>query len=249
MELYQKALSILKDPLYDNVMVYLHDYDQEVYRSKPQYTLNGLHWGYPDAITESLVGVNPETNIKHNSVNVAYAYFASGPYEANPQEKANIESNSRFQKVPYKEVRKIIERGIRQKMALAKKRAKKEEIAREKWLKFINKEFEKYFPAAMRITLDKKRNFYIAVLKPERTTFYGFGTFIENIKQNEISISPEAVEQLKRLPERSGLTGINIHPNLISYGCRAPTITVPPEDGYMQKGAWETFGKLVKIEP
>jgi len=64
------------------------------------------------------------------------------------------------------------------------------------------------------ISHTKKGNGVIVTnLNPSRFKAYGFGTFMEKIKKDEIRITAKAKDILLSCPERSGLQGLEFWPN------------------------------------
>lgn len=115
-KLYERALGMLKDSSYDTADVWLHDYKEEVYKTSKAHTMNGLHGGYPDSVVACLVGVNPTTNYPDS---MPYALFITDQTSSVLWER--VKNNSRYVKVPYKDVRDVIEKGIKQKLTKARR--------------------------------------------------------------------------------------------------------------------------------
>lgn len=204
---YEEALAKLATGKYDNKDTYVHDYDLDVYRTAKTHTLNGLHWGYPDGIVETLAGDgdNPAT----------YATWVTPALKKH----SLYGQNSRYQIVKYSEIKAIVEKGIRQKLRQAKKDAKDELEFLASWQKTAKRKFKRYLGATLRIDVGSKPNTLdFIVIKPERLKTRGMGTFLENIKKGEISLSRAALTALGRLPERSGLMCIEVFDGPIVAG-------------------------------
>lgn len=245
-KLYEKALAML--PSFEGREIYLHDFDNEVYRTGPKHTLNGLHWGYPNSVCSDILGIDPEDNLTNKQRGETGGYYAS--FVDSTKDQRRYSGNGRFIKIVYTgETRRIIELGIQQKLDQSRLDEVQEREAFDAWMEVVNTKYAKFRPAALRIGwLPKSESFALRALNPDRFNHYGFGSFLEKIQPGEISISPSALRQLKGCPTRSGLTGIEIYKDMLNYGARAYELNVPYEDTSVQPGAWVKFSKLLKVE-
>lgn len=225
---------------YDEREVYLHDYDAEVYRTSPTHTLNGLHWGYPDGIVMLVTGECPEGT----GSSTLYTQWVT------KETKRSAGQNSRFCIVKYKEAKAIIELGIRQKLDKAKVDAEEDVKFLADWEKTKREKFPKYLACAFRIDTSKKGTLDIVIIKPERFVTRGMGTFLENIKQGEVSISPKALKLLEdEGQERRGLNGLEMfHKPLIIAGMIGPLTQMKMEDVSVAKGALGQLREVATIE-
>lgn len=184
--LYSEALTKIQTGRYDNKDTYVHDYDAECYRKDRGYTLNGLHWGYPDSIVETITGEPPD-----GTSSFLYATWVTAKLKKHPL----YGENSRFQIVKFKEIRAIIEKSIKQKLAKAQKDAGVEADLLPAWRKVVEKKFRKYRNATIRIQMVKSDVEFI-LIKPERLKVRGMGWFLEDIKKGDVSISASAVKAM-----------------------------------------------------
>lgn len=112
----------------------------------------------------------------------------------------------------------------------------------------IQKKPKKSSPV-LRITMKSKNSVLIRVLRPERIIHSGFGTFVENVKPGELSVTTEARIALESQPYRSGLQGMEIFAgNIIAYGDPRPTIEIPLGDISFHNGAEKWFEKCCVID-
>lgn len=204
-KIYKEALKLLAAPSISDREVWVHDYKEPCYRKKKGYTLNGLHWGYPDSIVGSITGK------KVDGVRSFYyaTFVGTLPREA---EKWNYADNSRFSKVKYEEIKKIVELGIRQKLKQARINSQKDAKALESWRKYVHREYSQYNGAVLRIE-EIEGKIRLVALKPERFNTYGFGSFLEGIKPRDISINSKALEILAHCSEREGINGLELFAN------------------------------------
>lgn len=192
--LYKEALQILKDPKWLERDTYVHDYDTECYRTDKGYTLNGLHWGYPDAIVETVTGENPQG---FGPSGFLFATWVS------PELKAYAD-NSRFSVVKYGDIKAIVEKGIRQKLAKAQRDDRKEKALFKEWVDVALKHYRAFKAYTLRIETHKKGTLDFIILKPSRFVRKGLEVFLEDIKPGEVSISKRAYNLLTKVPLRSG---------------------------------------------
>lgn len=83
-------------------------------------------------------------------------------------------------------------------------------------------------------------NFLIVVeaLVTDRFSYYGFGTFLENVEPEEVRITPRAKEILLSLTERSGLQGMEFWPeNRIAWASTSTKFSIPTRDINVPSGA------------
>lgn len=86
-------------------------------------------------------------------------------------------------------------------------------------------------------------------LRPERFTSYGFGSFLEDIEEGEISISPDALETLADAPYRHGLNGLTIFSKTtLAWASLSPDFTVSPRDVSVAARAYAWLSELAKVE-
>lgn len=77
---------------------------------------------------------------------------------------------------------------------------------------------------------DKGLCFRLTAIELSRFTNYGFGTFLENVKPEEVEISADALAKLLEQPERSGLQGLEFWAdNRLAWGSSALVFLVPVE--------------------
>ena len=238
-KIYEEALEKLSHPSYNTKEIWLHDYDQKCYREDPGYTLNGLHWDYPDSVVDFVT----EKRIT-GAISFFYAAFVTPETE-----NSNYTSNSRFQKVPYREVRKIIEYGIRQKLAKAKIDALPEQKFMDQWAKKVKREYSQFLPAVLRITT-KKNCLNLIALRPERLVTRGFGSYLEKIRKNDISMDQATYDLFAKAPSRSGIQAIEVFTSsiLAYFSANVQLGEIPPNRLSVQNGAWKGLSKKVVIQ-
>jgi hypothetical protein len=214
---YTKALEMLATGEYDDRDTYVHDYDTKCYRENPNYTLNGLHCGYPDAIVRQLTGEGD-----------------GGPYASwvTPGTRKANKGNSRFSIVKYREIKEIVELGIRQKLAKAQEDAVNETAFLKEWDTFRRENYSQCLDAAIRIDQTEPNTIDLIVIRPERLVVHGMGSFLKDIKKGEVSISLKALAALESVPARDGL-------NLIEF--------MAPEKGIMIAGFLEPIMNEVPL--
>ncbi len=79
---------------------------------------------------------------------------------------------------------------------------------------------------------------HIKALDDSRLTHHGFGTFICDIKPSEIEITPDALEELLKQPERRGFQGLEFWPdNRMAWANPHPEFFVHPDDVNVPEGA------------
>lgn len=248
--IYTKALEKLDTGKYDDREVWVHDYNEEIYRTAKTHTLNGLHWGYPDGIVYAVTREDP------NGAGAEEFGYAALVTKAN-RKSDRYAGNSRFSIVKYREIKEIVEKGIRQKLAEAEKEAEKDAKFLKKWKAIVAKKFSKYKNAALRIQKEADGTLGVIVINPERWTTRGFGTFLEQIKPGDVSISKEALDMLRTVPERRGLQQMTffkdggIKPggsDPIICGVIGTMTKVPTEEICMMKGSYEALVKVATIE-
>lgn len=89
----------------------------------------------------------------------------------------------------------------------------------------------------------------VETLKPERFTHYGFGTFLENLVEGEVTITPDAKRILLATPERSGLQGLEFWAdNRIAWASRDLRFAIPIGDINVPEGAKSWIAKLEERE-
>lgn len=219
--LYAKALKQLQDPAVLDREVWLHDYDEPVYRTGPNHSRNGLHWGYPDGILSSLLGVD----IGGSGSSRTYAFFVDDPQ----MKGARPNENSRFKKARYREIHESISTSLHQKLAEATAASVQEEEIREQWREAVSTNFPMYANFALRLEL-AGRNIRVIVIDPDRSTTRGFGCYFEGLKEGDVSISPAALRLLERIPSRSGLQGLYVFKGPILAGVLNLDSALAPED-------------------
>ena len=183
---YTKALEMLTTGEYDDRDTYVHDYDSRRYREDPEYTLNGLHWGYPDSIVQQLTGEGEG----------GYASWVTSETKS---------PNSRFSIVKYREIKSIVELGIRQKLDKAQEAATAETAFLLEWDTFRREKYSQYLAAAIRIDQTEPNTIDLILIRPERLVVHGMGSFLEDIKKGDVSISLKALAALESVPARKGL--------------------------------------------
>jgi len=123
LEHYQAALKVLEAPEFENQDLLLHDFNEEVYRSKPNYTDNGIHFGYVDALVNAI-------NAIPAAMGYEYAIVVDGPYRSLGISEHHF-TNSRFSKAKFSDIkekallnlnRKITEATLAQKAFEAKRK-------------------------------------------------------------------------------------------------------------------------------
>lgn len=233
---YERALEILRKPETARRSVWLHDYDQECYRTRDGYTRNGLHWGYPDDIVG---GITDPTLL------YTYAVFVT-PQNAR---KTLYTQGSRYQKVAYSEIKDSIELSVEQNLKEARKLAKKEDAALARWSEKIKKKHPRFTSYALRLDVTKSGAISFLVPQPDRFLTRGFGTFLERIKKGEVSISPKAKEALAGLTARSGLVAAEFFQGPIVAGTfNLQDYVIPVNMISVQPGALQGLFKLARIE-
>lgn len=240
-KIYEEALKLLADPSISDREVWVHDYKEPCYRKKKSYTLNGLHWGYPDSIVDSI------TRKMVNGVRSFYyaTFVGTLPRDA---EKWNYADNSRFSKIKYKEIKEIVELGIRQKLKQARIDSQEDVKALKSWKKYIQKEYSQYNGAALRIE-EVKNKIKLVALKPERFNTYGFGSFLEDIKPGDISISPKTLEILAHCSERGGINGLELFANnILGMIGTEPLLEVHQDSISVVKPAHRWLPRVAKVE-
>lgn len=92
-----------------------------------------------------------------------------------------------------------------------------------------NKSMPKKKNHSLKISYDEnKEEIVLESLNPKRFTYYGFGTFLENINPEDILISKGALKALINCPERSGVQGLEFWPaNRLAWGNPSPNFIVP----------------------
>lgn len=207
---YEKALAAIRTGRFDNKETFVHDYKDKVYRTKKDYTLNGLHWGYPDGIVYEITKEDPGGNASC----VQYAMWAT------PARKKSdyIGGNSRYSIVKFKEIRAVIEKGIEQKLAEAAKDLPKEKAFLAAWKKIVEKKYKRYERSALRIEKEATA-FKFILIKPQRFVTRGMGSFLEDIKKGTVSVSGQHVlDDLFHCNEKGGLNAIEIFKGPIIAG-------------------------------
>lgn len=240
--IYEAALKKLATGRYDDKDTYVHDYDDKCYRTDPNYTLNGLHWGYPDGIVRAVTKEDPE-----GASCFDYATWVTARLKKHSQ----YGENDRFKVVKYRKIKKIVELGIQQKLDQARKDAAYEKDLLIRWQAEVKDKFAKFANRSLRIQAGKKAGTMdFTAINPERFKTRGFGNFLENIKKGEISISRKALDTLSRVPERRGLMNMEIFAGPIVAGLfiapqflavPVPTISVSPK-------GFEQLRKLVTVQ-
>ena len=86
----------------------------------------------------------------------------------------------------------------------------------------------------------------VETLSPERFTHYGFGTFLEDIKEGEVTITDTAKRILLVVcRERRGMQGLEFWPDdRIAWASRSPVFTIPREHINVPEGAKGWIGAL-----
>ena len=241
---YEKTLKILSDPKYDKMDICLHDYD------KGKLRFSGFHFGglngyYPGSLVHFLTGqvVGQCDSAFHRAYFPGVQKWMNGRDDYYPE-------NSRFEKVPYKKVRDIIEGGIRELLEKARKEAEAEIPALKSYTEHVKTLYGKFLPASLRIDLDPKGNITVAALKPKAFVRHGFGSFLEKPKgKAPISISKAALGVLQKLPARDGLMGFEIFEGpIVCWGSTSPLLVIPPQACSVQEGAFEQFKKKIVVQ-
>lgn len=238
-QIYAKALKAIRTGRFDNRKTYVHDYDAKCYREDKDYTLNGLHWGYPDGITKAITGMDPQ-----GASCIDYATWVT------PKTRAQCSGNSRFSIVLFKEIRAIIEKGIEQKLQQASTESKVEARALARWRKALPKRFPKWLDVVMRLEVSEPNTLDIIAIDPTRFVTRGFGDFLEDIKKGEVSMSPAARDLLLTTPSRQGLNGVEIFVGPIFAGMlRVPELRGVPKSAISadKKGVAQLIA-LARIE-
>jgi hypothetical protein len=222
-QIYAEALKRIATGSYDLKQIYLHDWGEEIYRSKEGYTDGGIHWGYADNIASEIA----DKSLPGATDCIRYAMFVGsrsrGTTEAS--ENWNFKSNRRYKVIVFDVVKDRVVAAIQRKIAKANVVAEAKFLA--SWREIVQKDFGQYLPAAMRIDVvnakgrvvndtPKSRHdtsnllLRIVALRPERFDTYGMGSFLTP-KPGEVSISPFAVRVLRDKPSLSGLQGAELH--------------------------------------
>lgn len=108
---------------------------------------------------------------------------------------------------------------------------------------------------ALQIAYDTgKRTLMVRVLKTDRVTHHGFGTFLEGTKEGEVLMTQAAEAFLSRCPARRGLMGFECFDGgdaglIVSYGARSPMICVPAEACSMNGATGALLKKVATIVP
>lgn len=104
---------------------------------------------------------------------------------------------------------------------------------------------------ALHISSDAEgEHIIVKALKPERFTHYGFGTFLENIVEGEVTITLAAQRILLATSKRSGLQGLEFWPdNRIAWGNLSPQLMIPIEAINVPEGAKSWIEALEKKKP
>lgn len=86
--------------------------------------------------------------------------------------------------------------------------------------------------AVLSISYDEENSrMDVTVLLAERFTYYGFGTFLEDVTSGEVEITAEAKQVLLSLPELSGLQGMEFWPdNRLAWASPSPKFSIPTKD-------------------
>jgi hypothetical protein len=108
---YKTALEIFLSSEFEDQDLWLHDWTSEVYKSKPNYTENGIHWGYTDALVE-------EVNRLPNKSGTRYAYIMDDTFKSRCQHNL---TNSRFSKVKFKEIKQSVLKNMQKRLVNAEK--------------------------------------------------------------------------------------------------------------------------------
>ena len=238
-KLYEQALKAMKTGKLDKRRTYVHDYNLDCYRKDKGYTLNGLHWGYPDGIVRAITGADPE-----GASCIDYATWVT------PETKKRCGDNSRFSIVPFGEIRAVIEKGIRQKLAKARIAAELEEYALSQWRKALAKRFPKYCDVALRIESSDPSKLDIIAIDPTRFATMGMGDFLDTIKKGDVSIGKSALKVMQSIPARSGLMAVEVFNGPIVAGMfGAPEVRgIPITNISIQPGALTELVALSRIE-
>lgn len=231
-KIYSSALKKLKDPKYDNVMIWLHDYDDK--RFSNDYFLGQ----YAEAVVYFVTNKFTESSL----------IFQYGAFDNKENKNPRLYSeNSRHIKLPYKKVRKALEAKISQKLEKAQNLVKKEEDVFLNWKAKVSK--KPFGKSTLRIEC-KDDVFTIIAVKPERFELQGFGSFLGKIKKGEISISPEGFKALEQIPERSGFMALEFGLGKgVSYASQAFTLTeIASEDISVDRKFLNKIKPLMVIE-
>lgn len=198
-KIYERALKLLADPALGKAKVALHDYDSECYRSDPVYTLNGLHWGYPDALVASITRKDPEGT--GGNLSDMYAAFVD---KTPKYQRERFKENSRYKIVAYSKVKKIVELGIKQKLEESRSHAAEEMEALSKWKAICKRDFAKFKGFTVRFESAGDKAFRLIILKPERFKTMGMGTFSPSLKKGDVSIAGDASAAIDNMKSDQG---------------------------------------------
>ena len=89
----------------------------------------------------------------------------------------------------------------------------------------------------------------LKALVKRRFKLYGFGTFLENIKPGEISISKEALAAMLKCKYLSGIQGMEIFPgNMLAWGSQECEETIALDIISLHKDAKDWFKQCCYVE-
>lgn len=158
---------------------------------------------------------------------------------ATPNERAA--SNSRYTLLSGAEIRDVIIADLESEIPKLQDGNEASEAAR--WAQIIKENFPKYKNFKARLEMSEQM-LQIIVIDPIRWKKRGMGIFLEDIQQDEVSISKQAVSFLRRCTARSGLNGMEIFNGPIIAGMFGINEFFSPEDISAQPGSVD---ELIKI--
>lgn len=232
-----EALSLLSDPAVSERGIWLHDYNEKCYREDPKYTRNGLHFGYPRGVVQSITGKDPE-----GTGSGTMACFVD------PTVNQDRYKGSRFTNVRYGDVKEIIELGIHQDLMKATVEASEEAEISTIWASHMTSNYPHLLNRTLRLETEGE-DLLIIIVKPERFVTRGMGTFLEGIQPEEVSCSANALGWLKRCSAKSGMIPIEVFPGPIFAGMlQAPATLVERAHVSVGQGAMKDLEPLLVVE-
>tara|TARA_Y100000034_G_scaffold116016_1_gene153796 strand:- start:1099 stop:1449 length:351 start_codon:yes stop_codon:yes gene_type:complete len=88
----------------------------------------------------------------------------------------------------------------------------------------------------------------VAAQIEDRFQHHGFGTFMCDVEQDEVEITPEALKLILQQPERSGLQGLEFWADFrIAWGDPSPQLIIPCEDISVPDEAKEWVRERFKV--
>jgi hypothetical protein len=242
LEQWVQARALLEDRALHTREVWVHDYTERCYRETPGYTLNGLHWGYPEGLAQDVLGlarghyatfVRPEDALVKDGSGFGYA------------------NNSRFSRVLYGEIAEIVVRGVDQKIDQIKKDQKAAKRAERTWILRAAKRYSQYRGAALRLYMTRGGTLAVIVLRPDRLRREGGGYDLKPLKKGDISMDRATRDRLDE-----GVRADDDVPSLTFFSNRVHGIfnrnhirSIPWRFVKISARTWSKIRPLVRIQP